>query len=275
MPKPYQGHTPRKRFGQNFLIDEQIIGQITTAVNPQKNDTVVEIGPGLGAITEELVAQCDNVSLVELDRDLAEKLLARFTPEQAKIYAEDALKFDFNRISKTPHALRIIGNLPYNISTPLLFHIFDYNPYIKDMFFMLQKELVDRITAPHNCKQYGRLSVIAQYHCHAENLFTVPANAFNPPPKVQSAIIKLTPKPIDSLPAIDPKHFSLVVSKAFNQRRKTLRNALKGILNDIQIAQANVDPKLRAENLSVEDFVNLSKQYRPDEASSSHADQTP
>ncbi|PCJ17638.1 MAG: 16S rRNA (adenine(1518)-N(6)/adenine(1519)-N(6))-dimethyltransferase [Gammaproteobacteria bacterium] len=263
MPKSYQGHTPRKRFGQNFLVDEQVISQITTAVNPQKNDTIVEIGPGLGAITEELVAQCDNVSLVELDRDLAAKLQARFTPEQAQVYAEDALKFDFNRITEAEHELRIIGNLPYNISTPLLFHIFSYNHHVKDMFFMLQKELVDRITAPHNCKQYGRLSVISQYHCDTEYLFTVPPHAFNPQPKVQSAIIKLSPKPLSSLPAIEPAHFSLVVSKAFNQRRKTLRNALKGVLDDGQIADANVNPKLRAENLSVDDFVRLSEQYDP------------
>ena len=273
MPKAYQGHTPRKRFGQNFLVDEQIISQITTAVNPQKADTVVEIGPGLGAITEELVAQCDNVSLVELDRDLAAKLQSRFTPQQAQIYTEDALKFDFTRISEADHQMRIVGNLPYNISTPLLLRLFNFNRHIKDMFFMLQKELVDRITAPHNCKQFGRLSVISQYHCDTEYLFTVPPDAFNPPPKVQSAIIKLTPKPLSSLPPIEPEHFSLVVSKAFNQRRKTLRNSLKGVLDDQQIANANVDPKLRAENLSVDDFVRLSKQYDP--AQASDTDQEP
>jgi 16S rRNA (adenine1518-N6/adenine1519-N6)-dimethyltransferase len=254
-----EGHHTRKRFGQNFLHDTRVIEKIVRAVSPKTGDNVIEIGPGLGALTAPLLVASDALTVVELDRDLAAGLPNRVTqPEKLTIIEADALKFDFSSLSKDQQPIRVVGNLPYNISTPLLFHLLQYGSVVQDMHFMLQKEVVDRIVAAPNTKDYGRLSIMIQYFCKPTYLFEVPPGAFNPPPKVTSAVFRLQPYADKPIVAKDEKHFSQVVAHVFTQRRKTLRNSLKGQLDEAGFEQVGIDPMARPENLSVAQFVAIS-----------------
>lgn len=254
-----EGHRTRKRFGQNFLHDNRVIEKIVHAVAPRTGDFMVEIGPGLGALTAPLLAASEALTVVELDRDLAAGLPGRVgEPQKLTIVEGDALKFNFMTLVQDNKPLRIVGNLPYNISTPLLFHLLQYGSQVQDMHFMLQKEVVDRIVAEPNSKDYGRLSVMIQYYCKPEFLFEVPPGAFNPPPKVTSAVFRLTPYAQKPLVAKDEKQFASLVSHVFTQRRKTLRNTLKGRVDEQGFAQAQVDPMARPENLSLAQFVALA-----------------
>ena len=245
-------HQPRKRFGQNFLVDHQIINQIISTISPKNDDSIVEIGPGKGAITFPIIKHLDHLSAIEIDRDLISILKSK---EQAKltIYQADALTFDFSQI---PNKLRIIGNLPYNISSPLLFHLLHYRKQIIDMTFMLQKEVVDRIVAPPGNKTYGRLSVMMQAFYEVELMFVVPKESFEPQPKIESAILYLKTK---EQPLIkNSKPLEEIVKLAFSQRRKTLKNCLKSVLNQ---SQTEIDLSQRAEMLSTENFVTLMNDY--------------
>ncbi len=253
-----EGHQARKRFGQNFLHDQRVIEKIVRAVNPRRDDNLVEIGPGLAALTSPLIAEVDHLNVVELDRDLAAGLPTRVPhPERLNIIEADALKFDFSILSQDK-PLRVVGNLPYNISTPLLFHLVQQGANIQDMHFMLQKEVVERITAAPNSKEYGRLSVMLQYYCKATYLFEVSAGAFNPPPKVTSAVFRLEPYTDKPIKADNEKTLAALVAHVFTQRRKTLRNSLKGKLHDTAFVEAGIDPMARPENLSLAQFVALS-----------------
>jgi len=250
-----KGHVARKRFGQNFLIDQGIIGAIVSAINPARTDTVVEIGPGLGAITVPLLERVERLHVVEIDRDLIARLKKQHPPERMTIHEGDALAFDFASIGSD---LRLVGNLPYNISTPLLFHLASYGQQVRDMHFMLQKEVVERMVAEPGCADYGRLSVMLQYSFWLEWLIDVPPASFDPPPKVDSAVVRLIPKPPEQLTAKDPAHLSSLVQAAFAQRRKMLRNNLKGILDDAGFATLDIAPTLRPEDLPVEDYVRIA-----------------
>ena len=252
-----QGHKARKRFGQNFLHDPHIIARIVALINPLPGQKVVEIGPGLGALTRPLLSKAEHLTVVELDRDLVERLVTEFpAPSPLRIISGDALKQDFSAIREDGPPLRIVGNLPYNISTPLLFHLLSYKADIADMHFMLQKEVVDRLASPPGTKSYGRLSVIAQYHCTVSSLLNVPPGAFNPAPKVDSAIVRLIPA-LPTLQANCLKTLENVVSSAFQQRRKTLRNGLK-YWSDQLDNYTDIDLSRRAETLSVDEFVQLA-----------------
>lgn len=250
-----KGHVARKRFGQNFLIDQGIIGAIISAIHPARSDTVVEIGPGLGAITVPLLDRVDQLHVVEIDRDLIARLKKQHSPERLSIHEGDALAFDFASIGRD---LRLVGNLPYNISTPLLFHLASYGQQVRDMHFMLQKEVVERMVAEPGCADYGRLSVMLQYSFWLEWLIDVPPESFDPPPKVDSAVVRLIPKAAELLTAKDPERFASLVQAAFAQRRKMLRNNLKGILDDAGFAALGIAPTLRPEDLSVEDYVRIA-----------------
>ena len=254
-------HKARKRFGQNFLHDQQVIDRIIAAINPKPEQHLVEIGPGQGALTEQLLASTDNrLDAIELDRDLIPILRVKFFQASAlTIHEADALKFDFSSLYPG-ESLRIVGNLPYNISTPLLFHLLEFTHHITDMHFMLQKEVVERICAEPGNSAYGRLSVMMQYFCATEYLFTVKPGAFNPAPKVDSAIIRLVPRGDHELTARNFKVLENTVRISFSQRRKTLRNNLKPLLTAEQIEAAGIDPSIRPERLSVADFVNLANQ---------------
>jgi len=256
-------HKARKRFGQNFLQDQGIIRHIVASIRPQPNQGLVEIGPGLGAITEHLLAAAGALDVVELDRDLIPHLRIHFATygSNLRIHEADALKFDFCQISTAPDALRIVGNLPYNISTPLIFHLLEYAHQIADMHFMLQKEVVWRLAAQAGENNYGRLSIMAQYYCQVESLFTVPPEAFDPRPKVDSAIVRLIPYNQLPYPAKNFKHFAQLVKTAFSQRRKTLRNNLKGIMDTAQLADLDIDASLRPERLTVADYVKISNYH--------------
>lgn len=246
-------HQARKRFGQNFLQDPSIIQQIIHCIHPQANETIVEIGPGLGALTEPLLARVDSLYVVELDRDLARNLAAKF-PKKLHIFQEDALKFDFARL---PAPRKIVGNLPYNISTPLLFHLTHFSETTTEMIFMLQKEVVLRMIAAPNSSEYGRLSVMLQYFFDMELLMHVPPEAFYPQPKVDSAIVRLVPK-MDKAIAKDFDLFEKIVASAFSQRRKTLKNTLKPFLEDSAFEALNLDPRARAEQLALKDYLAIS-----------------
>jgi len=223
-----KGHVARKRFGQNFLVDSGIISAIVSAINPQRSDAVVEIGPGLGAITEPLLQRVDHLHVVEIDRDLIARLKKQHSPERMTIHEGDALAFDFAIIGQR---LRLVGNLPYNISTPLLFHLADYAETVYDMHFMLQKEVVERMVAEPGDADFGRLSVMLQYRFWMEWLIDVPPESFDPAPKVDSAVVRLIPKPLSDLRAKSLDKLGKVVLQAFSQRRKMLRNTLKGTLD--------------------------------------------
>ena len=252
-------HRARKRFGQNFLHDAGVIARIVAAINPQPGEHLVEIGPGLGALTRELLPRTGRIDVVELDRDVI-PLLVEVCAGRGElcVHQADALKFDFTSLSRDHQRLRVVGNLPYNISTPLLFHLFEQVADIRDMFFMLQKEVVERMVAPPDSEHYGRLSVMVQFHCAAHKLFTVGPGAFNPAPKVDSAVVQLLPHPTPPVRVHDVAQFSRVVTQAFSQRRKTLRNALKPLATAEVIAAAGVDPKARAEQLDLAQFAQLA-----------------
>ncbi|GAA4358332.1 16S rRNA (adenine(1518)-N(6)/adenine(1519)-N(6))-dimethyltransferase RsmA [Kangiella marina] len=256
--KIVQGHQARKRFGQNFLSDNHYIDKIITSIAPQKDDHIVEIGPGLGAITEHLVEQAGSLDVVELDRDLIPRLQERFAQQDNfSIHQSDALKFDFTQLKTSNEKLRIVGNLPYNISTPLIFHLLDQRHVIHDMYFMLQKEVVERLCAAPCSKQYGRLSVMTQYFCQTAMLFVVPPGAFSPAPKVDSAIVRLKPHDSIANPVQDTKLLSQIVTAAFNQRRKTIRNSLKDWLSADDFATIGLNATERAERLSLQDFITI------------------
>ncbi len=248
-------HIPRKRFGQHFLRDADIIAAIVHAIRPQHADNMVEIGPGLGALTRPLLAQLDHLQVIELDRDIIARLAREHSPECVTIHAGDALAFDFAGLGEN---LRIVGNLPYNISTPLLFHLAEFSPYIADMHFMLQKEVVERMTALPDSRDFGRLTVMLQYRFNMETLFDVPPDAFDPPPKVNSAIVRMMPRKVDEMTAMDFGLLEKVVAGAFSQRRKTLRNTLGGMLSATEFERLEIDPGRRAETLAVKDFISIA-----------------
>ena len=248
---------PRKRFGQNFLVDEKIINQIILTISPKHNDNIIEIGPGKGALTFPIAEYLDHLNVIEIDRDLISILSAQ-NNKKITIFNADALSFDFNHFSKK---IRIIGNLPYNISSPLLFHLMNYRENIIDMTFMLQKEVVERIVAAPGTKTYGRLSVVIQAFFDTELMFIVPKESFDPQPKIESAILYLKTK---SIPLVQNlKSLEEIVKLAFSQRRKTLKNCLKSVLDQ---SQTHIDLSQRAEMLSLDSFVTLmndyEKQYR-------------
>ena len=255
-------HQPRKRFGQNFLHDNMVIQNIIHAISPQKGEKFVEIGPGKGAITEPLLQEVGEIDVVELDRDLIPILHQNLDHlGTLRIHQSDALKFDFSSLA-SGQAFRVVGNLPYNISTPLLFHLASFLPHIVDMHFMLQKEVVDRMAAPPNSKTYGRLSVMMQYHCQVEKLFLVKPGSFFPPPKVDSAIVRLTPHKVNPYDVKDKSVFNHIVGQCFSQRRKTLRNNLKNILETQAIESLGIDPGCRAETLDITQFVLLANRVK-------------
>jgi len=246
---------PKRRFGQHFLTDRHYIERIVAAIAPRPDDTMIEIGPGPGAITAPLLARLHHLHAVEIDRDLAAALRGRFAPEQFTLHEEDVLEFDF---AKLGGHFRAVGNLPYNISTPFLFHLAGFAEQLIDGTFMLQKEVVDRMVAAPDTHAYGRLSVMLQYRFAMEHLFDVPPDAFTPPPKVDSAIVRMLPLPADRLRARDDSRFAAMVTAGFGQRRKTLGNTLKPFLAAAQIEALGIDPKRRGETLSVAEFVLLA-----------------
>lgn len=251
-------HRARKRFGQNFLHDPDIIQRIIRAVNPQPGQRLVEIGPGRGAITLPLLQACGHLEVIELDRDLIEPLARKAAAlGELVIHQSDALKFDFAALAKS-EKLRIVGNLPYNISTPLLFHLLAQSSYIQDMHFMLQKEVVGRMAATPGGGEYGRLSVMIQYHCKVEPLFRIGPGAFSPAPKVDSAFVRLTPWAKPPAHVDDYACLSTVVRQAFAQRRKTLRNTLKGLLTETDIQACGSDPSARPETISLQQYAALA-----------------
>ena len=245
-------HQSRKRFGQNFLVDEKIINQIILTISPKHNDNIIEIGPGKGALTFPMLEHLNSLNVIEIDRDLV-ALLKSKKENKLEIYEADALNFDFSVID---NKFRVIGNLPYNISTPLLFHLLYYRDKIIDMTFMLQKEVVDRIVASPGNKTYGRLSVLMQAFFEVESMFVVPKESFDPQPKIESAILylKTREKPM----VMDSRPLEEIVKIAFSQRRKTLKNCLKSVLNQ---SQTSIDLSQRAEMLSLESFITLMNDY--------------
>ena len=248
----------RKRFGQNFLHSPGVIARIVATLAPEAGQALVEIGPGHGALTGPVLERAGALTAIELDRDLAHELTERFAPRGLALIRADALRFDFATLVPPGGRLRVFGNLPYNISTPLLFHLLAQRAVIKDMLFMLQREVVDRMAAAPGDDDYGRLTVMLQYACEVEALFVVPPGAFSPAPKVQSRIVQLTPHATLPHPAADERRFADLVQRAFAQRRKTLRNSLSGAVTEAQFAAAGIDPGLRPEVLSVADFVRLA-----------------
>lgn len=258
-------HQAKKRFGQNFLHDKNIIQKIVASMSLKPTDNVLEIGPGLGALTVPLLEKLNALSVVELDRDLIDNLPNLTGAEKLTIHAQDALKFDIATCVDSSHPnshpkLRLVGNLPYNISSPLIFHVLSYANIVQDMHFMLQKEVVERLCAPSGSGNYGRLSVMVQAQCKASHLFNVSKHCFNPAPKVESAIVRLTPLAQPAYPIEWANAFEQLVKHAFAQRRKTLRNNLKNTLTAGQIEQAGIDPSTRPETLSIEQFVALTRQ---------------
>jgi 16S rRNA (adenine1518-N6/adenine1519-N6)-dimethyltransferase len=253
-------HVPRRRFGQNFLVDPNYIGRIVAAVDPRPGDNLVEIGPGLAALTGQLIERAGGIAAVEIDRDLAARLRERFPPPSLRLFEADALEFDFATLG---HGLRVVGNLPYNISSPLLFRLADHAAQLRDAHVMLQREVVARMTAAPGTPDYGRLTVMLQVRFAVTRLFTVPAGAFRPPPKVESAVARLVPLG-DAAPAIeDFGLFQRIVAAAFGQRRKTLRNALANVTTLAQLEAAHIDPGARGETLGVKAFVRLANIATP------------
>ncbi|OWY35202.1 16S rRNA (adenine(1518)-N(6)/adenine(1519)-N(6))-dimethyltransferase RsmA [Herbaspirillum aquaticum] len=250
-------HIPRKRFGQNFLTDDVVLHDIISSIAPAADDAMVEIGPGLAAMTALLLEQLRHLHVVELDRDLVERLKKRFSAERLTVHSADALKFDFASIPVPEgRKLRVVGNLPYNISSPLLFHLAEIAPQVQDQHFMLQKEVVERMVAEPGGKAYGRLSVMLQWRYHMELLFVVPPTAFDPPPQVDSAIVRMIP--LAQPMACEQALLEQVVTKAFSQRRKVIRNCVAGLFTEDELRQAGVDPQARPEAVPVEQFVTLA-----------------
>ena len=274
--QPASAHVARKRFGQHFLTDASVIDAIVSAIAPQPDDQMVEIGPGLGALTGPVLAALKHLHAVEIDRDVIARLGRTFPPARLTIHPGDALVFDFGALAAAMASghkpqtlggsapahdakkLRVIGNLPYNISTPLLFHLATFADRILDCHFMLQKEVVARMAAAPGTKDYGRLSVALQYRFEIEPVLDVPPEAFEPPPKVDSAVVRMIPRPAAQMTAQNEAGFAALVTQAFSQRRKTLRNTLKGRVSDAQFAAAGIDPGARAEEIEVARFVALA-----------------
>ncbi len=253
------GHQAKKRFGQNFLNNDAVISDIVDAINPEPGENLVEIGPGLGALTEPVIERAGKLSVVELDRDLAHRLRHHpFLAPHLTIHEIDALKFDFGQLSSVEKPLRIFGNLPYNISTPLIFHLLTFKDKVKDMHFMLQKEVVQRMASGENCKSYGRLSIMTQYQCQVIPVMEIGPEAFTPAPKVDSAIVRLIPHKEIKNPVKDIKYLNQVCLAAFNQRRKTIRNSFKKLVSVEQLEQLGIDPSLRPENLSVDQYISIA-----------------
>ncbi|MDP1931808.1 MAG: 16S rRNA (adenine(1518)-N(6)/adenine(1519)-N(6))-dimethyltransferase RsmA [Gammaproteobacteria bacterium] len=259
-------HQARKRFGQNFLHDQNIIQRIVRAIHPTDADHMVEIGPGQGALTRHLLATCGRLDAVELDRDLATYLEQTLGIDpRFSLHQGDVLKFDFSTLSDTPGSLRIVGNLPYNISTPCMFHLLNFSKFIKDMTFMLQLEVVQRLAALPGDEHYGRLGIMMQYHCEVEHLFDVPATAFVPQPKVCSAIVRLTPHKNPPVKVQDVRCLQDVVRVAFTQRRKTLKNSLRTLISEAELSKLPIDLGLRPENLTLAEYAMISDTiYQPD-----------
>ncbi len=251
-------HAPRKRFGQHFLTDTSLVERMVRAIAPTDDQIVVEIGPGQGALTLPLLDSIAHLQVVELDRDLISRLQHTIAASRITIHAADALRFDFRQLARDGKKLRIVGNLPYNISTPLIFHLIDQIDCIQDMHFMLQKEVVDRLTAVPSTPDWGRLSVMVQYFCQNDYLFFVPPEAFSPPPRVDSAVVRLTPYDQPPHPVDDLKVFRQLVNQAFSQRRKVISNALKSWLSADQIRAAGVDAGARPDAVSLPGFVALA-----------------
>jgi len=250
-------HLAKKRFGQHFLTDAYIINLLINNIAPKKDDQMLEIGPGLGAMTKPVLPLVDHLQVIEIDRDVINHL-THIGGDKITIHNVDALRVNFSEIIDSTRPLRVIGNLPYNISTPLIFHLLDAAPSIKDMHFMLQKEVVDRITAEPGGKSFGRLSVMVQYQCQTEYLFFVGPESFSPPPKVDSAVVRIIPWDKKPFIADNEAVFADVVRQAFAQRRKTLRNTLKKLIDAELLIEIGIDPTARAETLSVEQFVKIS-----------------
>jgi 16S rRNA (adenine1518-N6/adenine1519-N6)-dimethyltransferase len=249
------GHRARKRFGQNFLADPHYVRRIVDAVSPKPGDNIVEIGPGLAALTGELIARAGHVTAIEIDRDLAERLRNTFTPETLTLHEADALDFDYGALGTN---LRVVGNLPYNISSPLLFRLAAYANDLRDAHVMLQREVVARMSAEPGTPDYGRLSVMLQVAFRIQRLFVVPPGAFRPAPKVESALARLLLLREDKPAIADEALFARIVAAAFAQRRKTLRNALSALCAPAVLAAADIDPGARGETLAVADFVRLA-----------------
>ena len=251
-------HIARKRFGQNFLTDDGVLHDIICAIDPQPGDAMVEIGPGLAAMTHLILERVRHLHVVELDRDLVARLEKQFDTARLAVHSADALRFDFTQIPVPEgQKLRVVGNLPYNISSPLLFHLAQISGHVKDQHFMLQKEVVERMAAEPGSKTYGRLSVMLQWRYHIELLFVVPPTAFDPPPKVDSAIVRMIPK---AEPLVcDEAKLEKVVQQAFSQRRKVIRNCLSGMFTENQLIDAGVDPQARPEAIALEQYVNLAR----------------
>lgn len=256
----HQGHLARKRFGQNFLNDPYIIDSIVAAIHPQADQSMVEIGPGLGALTEPVGEYLNKLTVIELDRDLAARLQTHpFLGPKLTIYQQDAMSFNFSELAaEKGQPLRIFGNLPYNISTPLMFHLFSYASAIKDMHFMLQKEVVNRLVAGPGNKAYGRLSVMAQYYCQIIPVLEVPPSAFTPAPKVDSAVVRLVPHTKLLYPVKEIRVLSRITMEAFGKRRKTLRNSLGSLFSPEVLSQLGIDAGLRAENVTVAQYCQLA-----------------
>ncbi len=257
----------KKSLGQHFLQDPTYLDRIVAAIRPRPDDLMVEIGPGLGALTRPLLAHVQHLHVVEFDRDLVPRLRQAFPVERLSVHEADALKFDFSSLlspaatgaaTTTEKGLRVVGNLPYNISSPILFHLAGYADRITDMHFMLQKEVVDRMAALPGSPEYGRLSVMLQVRFQVVKLFNVPPGAFNPPPKVDSAVVRLAPLPAQAMPQHDPALFATLVAKSFGQRRKTLRNTLKGLVDEATFHRLGIDPQRRGETLSIQEFCLLA-----------------
>jgi 16S rRNA (adenine1518-N6/adenine1519-N6)-dimethyltransferase len=253
-------HIAKKRFGQNFLTDQGVIYSLVEAISPKVDDLIVEIGPGLGALTQPLLKQLNHLHVVEIDRDIISWMETFYPKDKITIYNSDALKFNFSELAKLSpsHKIRVTGNLPYNISTPILFHLLNNIDNIIDMHFMLQKEVVERMVAAPSTSEYGRLSVMLQYKLKMEHLITVPPEAFDPAPKVESAFVRCVPHAALPYLAKDEVLFAKIVTAAFGQRRKTLRNTLKAYLDDADFDALDINPQLRAENLSVAQFVSIA-----------------
>ena len=262
MNRPLSEHRPRKRFGQNFLHDSVVIDRIAAAIGPRADQHLLEIGPGQGALTASLIESECQLDVIELDRDLVPGLLAAYSLKPGfKLHSADALKFDYSSLVEgSPHKrLRVVGNLPYNISTPLIFKLLENSALIQDMHFMLQLEVVERLAAAPGNKNWGRLGIMAQYQCRVEHLFDVPPHAFRPQPKVQSAIVRLTPWRESPWPQCDASQLRALVKASFAQRRKTLRNNLKGIIDSTQLETLGIDPGARAESLELTQFIEITK----------------
>ncbi len=264
-------HRARKRFGQNFLTDESVVQQIARAINPAPTDHLIEIGPGKGALTNALAGANCQMDLIELDRDLLPILRASFTTRpRLTVHNADALRFDYKGLLGESGAegngaeagsgkLRIVGNLPYNISTPLIFHLLSFAELIEDMHFMLQLEVVKRLAATPGNKRWGKLGAMAQYHCQVDSLFEVPPSAFRPAPKVQSAMVRLVPHRNFNRDPVRERRLRTVVQAAFSQRRKTLRNALRNLISVQQLEELDISPTGRAETLTLQQFLDLGE----------------